>query len=406
MLNASSRVGIFPIIIWLSLALAGLSFLTMCAVILHRAIKTRHDHSVELRSRTLMNLGLECIENPDSLPKLQAQLQPSDQQLLVRLFAELLQKVRGDYAGRMVDFMRDLGLRDRCVERLRSRFASQRAEACSLLGVFGDPAVLSALERMLDDESVDVRIEAARALAKHGAIRSVDQILDKLAIGTETRSLSALDIFRSLNRDAVPELIRVLETSNREAVNLLAVDALSHIGDLRAVPAMLKLMRAPILLAGPAAAVSAPAKPEPATGDMRQAVQDSNRLQRRALPEPRRRRRTRSISTNLQLAIVQALSRLDDPRALPGIIAALDDPAAEVRAQAALCAGNLGSIEAVPVLEKLLRDENWWVRYHAAEALFKLGESGLGSLWAATQSPVARTADMAQGLLREKGLSA
>ncbi len=400
-------MGIFQIITGLSLALAALSLVLIVGVIAYRAVKARQTRAIQSRSKELMALGLECVENPESLPRLKSELRPGDQKILVRLFAELLPKVRGEYAGQVVALMRELGLRDQCLARLRSRLAWQRAEACSLLGAFNDPTGIAALERMLDDDDVDVRIEAARSLAKLNATRSVADLLDKLALGTETRSLAAQDIFRSLNRDAVPELIEVLEGSGREAVKLMAVDALSHIGDLRAVPAMLKLMRVPVQLTAPPGMTSHAAKSAEESGGFRKSVLDANKLKRRSFtPEPERRRRTRNISTNLQLAVVQALSRLDDPRALPGIIAALDDPTAEVRAQAAICAGNLGSEDAVVALERALKDENWWVRYHAAEALYKLGAKGLDALWLATQSPVARTADIARGLLLEKGTAA
>ena len=207
-------------------------------------------------------------------------------------------------------------------------------------------------------------------------------------------------MFRLLGHDAVPELITVLAGSSREVVKLLAVDALSHIGDVRVVPALLKLCGPPSEPAPP----PAPTARSPIDDDPAARVMEANRSQRRATGLPRRRR-SRDPSTALRVAVVQALSLLDDPRALPPVLKALEDPAWEVRAQAAACAGKLGSGDAIPSLERLLLDEQWWVRYHAAESLFKLGGRGLSVLFTAAHSPVARAADIAQGLLREKGLA-
>ena len=51
-------------------------------------------------------------------------------------------------------------------------------------------------------------------------------------------------------------------------------------------------------------------------------------------------------------------------------------------------------------------DEHWWVRFHAAEALYKLDEAGVRALHKAARGPSARAADIASGLLREKGIAA
>jgi len=44
------------------------------------------------------------------------------------------------------------------------------------------------------------------------------------------------------------------------------------------------------------------------------------------------------------------------------------------------------------------------VRFHAAEALFKLGEAGVNTLLRVARGTSSRGTDIAGGLLREKGL--
>ncbi|MFA6546892.1 MAG: HEAT repeat domain-containing protein, partial [Limisphaerales bacterium] len=159
---------------------------------------------------------------------------------------------------------------------------------------------------------------------------------------------------------------------------------LGHIGDPRAVPGLLQLFHTPV---------------------RNPAVASHHGHKGRRGPEFVARDTSPNAPVALRLAVMQSLSVLVDPRALDAILAALDDPVWEVRAQAAHCASQLGSDAAIPHLENLLSDEHWWVRFHAAEALFKLGESGFQALIKAAHSTSARAADIAGGLLREKGVA-
>jgi len=372
----------YTLIHWISLALAGATLVILLGIVVQQAVRNRRTRREAARRESLMALALEYIEEPEFLPAFKAQLQPEDQRLLVQLFADLLPKVRGDYADQVVHLMREMGLRDRCLALLHSRKWWKRADAAAVLGWFGEPQVIGALEHALDDPQVEVRLEAARALTRLKAIKSVAGLVARLAVVDATHSLGVQEIFRSLGPGAVTELIGVLDSEVPEHVKLLAADALGHIGDPRAVPALLKLFETP-----------------GRTGDT---IHEHKARRGRAYAD---RSQPANASVALRLAVVQALSVLVDPRALDAILAALEDPIWEVRAQAAHCASQLGSPAVIPRLEGLLSDEHWWVRFHAAEALFKLGEAGLQALRKAARGASARAADIAGGLLREKGVA-
>jgi len=108
----------------------------------------------------------------------------------------------------------------------------------------------------------------------------------------------------------------------------------------------------------------------------------------------------------IRVGVMQALSLLRDPTALPAVLLAMSDPDWEVRAQAASCAGHIGASAAIEMLEHLLDDDFWWVRYYAAEALFKLGDDGIAALHTIARWGEWRAAEMAGGILMEKGLAA
>lgn len=376
-------MGFYTLIHWVSLALAGAALAILLVVVVRQSFRNRRTKRDAQRRESLMALALEYIEEPQFLPAFKAQLKPEDQRLLVELFAELLPKVRGDYAEKVVHLMREMGLRDRCLAQLHSHKWWKRADAAAVLGWFKEPQVVTALERALDDPQVEVRLEAARALAQLKAVQSVAGLVARLAVVDASHSLGVKEIFRSLGTGAVPELLGVLESDVPEHVKILAADALGHIGDPRAVPALLKLFHTPGRKGG-------------------DTIHEHKARRGRAYAE---RSQPTNASVALRLAVMQALSVLVDPRALDAILAALEDPVWEVRAQAAHCASQLGSNAAIPKLETLLHDEHWWVRFHAAEALFKLGEAGVQALLQAARGTSARAADIAVGLLREKGVA-
>ena len=373
----------YSLIHWVSLVLAGAALVLLLVLVLRQSFRNRHTRRDAQRRQSLMALALEYIEEPQFLPAFKAQLQPADQRLLVQLFAELLPKVRGDYAEKVVHLMREMGLRDRCLVRLNSPKWWQRAEAAAVLGWFQDAQVIAALGRALDDSQVAVRLEAARAQARLQAVQSVASLVARLAVVDASHSLGVQEIFRSLGPGAVAELIGVLGSDVAEHVKMLAADALGHIGDPRAVPALLRLFHTP--------------------GRKDSAPRHEHKSRRG--PTEADGSPPAAAPVALRLAAMQALSVLVDPRSLDAILDALADPIWEVRAQAAHCASQLGSTEAIPRLTTLLHDEHWWVRFHAAEALFKLGEAGVQALLQAARSTSARAADIAGGLLREKGVA-
>jgi HEAT repeat protein len=341
---------------WVSCGLAAVSLIAMGGLIVHRARRNRRDRLDADRREELKKLAWELMDRPDRLFLLKSQIQANDRRLLIQLFSELLQKIRGKYAERFVSLMRILGLMEECLQRLNDRSWWVRAEACTVLGAFNDANVKLALYRALEDPIMEVRVEAARSLVRLDAVRSVAELVGQLVTDEAMPSLAVVDLFRNLSRSAVPEFLDMLEVSPKAAVKLVAIDALGHSGDLDTVPALLHYYDHPSQL--------------------------------------------------IRLAAMQAFSLLRDPRALAAVLLAMTDFDWEVRAQAATAAGQIGASEALPLLERLLEDEHWWVRYHAAEAMHSIGDLGIVALNEIATRPNPVAAEMAWGILREKGLAA
>ncbi|MCK4647897.1 HEAT repeat domain-containing protein [bacterium] len=80
-----------------------------------------------------------------------------------------------------------------------------------------------------------------------------------------------------------------------------------------------------------------------------------------------------SEDDHLRCDIVTALGRIGDKKATPALIKALlNDSYCHVRCEAAEALGKLGNKKAIPALEKALKDEHYFVRADAADALKKI----------------------------------
>ncbi len=76
---------------------------------------------------------------------------------------------------------------------------------------------------------------------------------------------------------------------------------------------------------------------------------------------------------NVRLGIIEALSVIRDPRAVPSLTRLLSDPGSEVRWEAAIALGEINDPASTASLVQALRDPDKYVRYGAASALQKSG---------------------------------
>ena len=106
----------------------------------------------------------------------------------------------------------------------------------------------------------------------------------------------------------------------------------------------------------------------------------------------------------LRLNAVRSLGLIGDRTATDAVARLAVDREWEVRN---VVMRTLGQLEATQHLEALttgLRDESWWVRFSAAQALWQLGRPGREALTTAmTRSPDRYARDMSRQILEEHG---
>ena len=209
---------------------------------------------------------------------------------------------------------------------LTSRFRRRRMRAIFALSFFGGGQVIEALRTMLDDPDTDIRLAAAKALAEIGALPPTAELIRKLDPGPKINSRVLLAIFRNFPDDRLDELLELIHEDTPETALLVILDTLGHSGR-----------------------------------------QEICRDVVRALG---------FMSLNVRAEALRALARLGNPVVRGPVTLALADQAWEVRCQAAVCAGRLGLVDTIPRLADMMKDDNWWVRFRAAEALHDLGGEG------------------------------
>jgi len=346
---------LFLMLIWqITSLLAVLSIVVLGVLVVHRVFRNRHERKDAVRRKELRQLALQLMEYPERIIEARKEMRPADRKLLLTLFEELRKQLKGEYAERLISLMRIMGLMDECLEQLKHSGWVRRVEAATLLGNFNDPNVVLGLYRVLEDPHMEVRVAAALSLARLHAVQSVRELADALVRPGERTSLAVTQVFRQLESKHAPELRGLLRNhSLPPAVLTLAIDALGRLGDLNAVAQLLDIRDHPNL--------------------------------------------------SVRVATMQALGQLNDPRSVGPVLLAMTDSAWEVRVQASKTAGKIGDLAALPVLQHLLDDSNWWVRYHSAESLAEFGNAGLMQLQAVAEEGTPEAANMAWGVLRERG---
>jgi HEAT repeat protein len=204
-----------------------------------------------------------------------------------------------------------------------------RAAAAAALGALGNPEAISALQDTLIRDSAGVARAAASALTRLGepAFQRLTDLLNRSGAIAQ-RAVLALGYWHT--DAAATALLGALEHSEPPTVRRI-VAALHEIG----APALLPLI---------------------------EALQTGTAAQR--------------------CGAARALGKLADPRTIPHLLAALDDPHPQVCGHAALALGRFGAVVVDALLARLLTAQDQAGRY-AAIALGELGAVGLPALAAA-----------------------
>ena len=316
-------------------AIAALCLLLALAIVVRRAVRERSQRReralAEPHRQLLVALVVDDDVDEQHLQTL-LHLDPATWAALEPIVVSMVRKLRGEARAVLVDLLDRRGTIARLTRRLRSHGAVRRARAAELLGLLGEHAPRTELERLLlTDRDPEVRIVAARALGEVGDPASAGPLLSAVA---GPQGVPMRIVARSLARlgpGAAGPLVEAMTSADAPA---------------RAVAAEI------LGLGGAVTAVGV--------------------LSSHALRDP---------DDDVRIRCARALGRIGVPSALSVLrrCVAPGEPSA-LRAVAARAVGDVGGPEAVRVLQPLLADPEHRVASNAARALAGLGPLGLAEL--------------------------
>lgn len=303
---------------------AGLGLWVVCYFVRLRrlAVQARDARTEERLTEAVLTLSV----TPDPDPYAFDRLRRWEQAILLRVFMALVENTKGPDQQALINLMRRAGFLGRALKLLARGRPRDRQVACTLLSYFDHEAAVGALRTALRDRDLGVRLTAARALLQKDRIVSLHHLLSALRFPPDDPPIMMADVFDRMPASLHDEAIGLLtEPMPVEWKRMLAI-ALGRRQVLAAYDALAAL---------------------------------------RSAPEPR-----------LRSAAWVALRELGDPRAGDLAAEGLSDSVPDVRITAAQCAGALGGPETLARLVPLLADPDWWVRFHAATALYDAGPDG------------------------------
>jgi HEAT repeat protein len=273
--------------------------------------------------------------------------------VLEEILLDHVQRVRGVEHERLSAALDELGFTDASIRRLRGRRWWQRAEAAEKLGLARAKRAVPWLAAALADDSVEVRMRAAKALGGMGSDAPARDLMRALDQPNRWSTIRIADILTGMGRDVIDDLVSTFPELSL-AGRLAALDIVARIAPLHVVPWLLGRLRDP--------------------------------------------------NVDVRARACNALGCIGDPEVTPAVLAALEDAAWPVRAMAAKALGRINNPGAIPALALALRDSEWWVRSNAARALRAMGSRGLAALEEALDDPDRFARHQAILMLQEAGV--
>lgn len=312
------------LVLWQSsLVLCAIGLFALGVLLFARTITGRRDGRRSLERARAMPLLLQGALDSAAQPPRRA----IERIEIMRLTMELVEMVRGPDREVLLANAAALGVKESLRQSSRSRMAKDRLLAAEALAWFPEEA--DRVREMLDDSNPDVRLGAALALAQSGAAPPVRELIRRLGLGTTERSLLVVQLMRDLVETDAPGVEGVLDDWRLpDALRLAAIDALAATGRIEHTPLMCWM-----------------------------AVANEE-------------------DRNLLVRVYRALGRIGHPDGHRAIMRGIDHEAWQVRAAAAQAAGASAYVGSCSKLGELLGDPEWWVRFRAGEALFRLGAGG------------------------------
>lgn len=269
------------------------------------------------------------------------------------------------------------------LEALKDKNEDVVMVALQSLGELGEAAIPSLIEA-LRNKSWAVRRNAAKALVRMGR-RSLDAIVEAMYSDDEDVQFWASEVLAEFGEEGLDRFLEILEKGS-QANRLCAISALGKIGSVRAVPALVQQLGHEAWAVRRAASDALWEIGEPAVPSLIEALDDASSdvqfwsiqalgeiADARAVPALVKKLKA-SESEEERINIIKAMGEIADPKATDTLIGELGQKSWFVRRAAGEALWTVGPA-AVPKLVKGLASKNVDVRYWACKVLGEMQAS-------------------------------
>jgi len=339
-----------------ALILTAMSAVVLAVIVAVRVAAQSEDRRTTRFRRRAEPLVTAYLAGREKTPAVAAVLQ-QDPERALPLLMEISDRLGPEARSPLRPLFASLPLREKEAAALRHRRWERRMQAAERLGYLGDGVSVPALLDALQDPVLAVRFAAARSLATLGEIRAIPQIALAFDLPGEMNQRRVAEILLEFGPEGKKELLGILRNADRTySDNAVGV-----------VARVLGMLRAP--------EACVPLTDLLAHDDFR-----------------------------IRLNAVRSLGLIGDRATADAVAKLSEDPAWEVRNVAMQAMGRLQAERYLAKLTAALRDNSWWVRFSAAQALWELGETGRRALKDAMSGDSDRYArDMSRQVLEEHG---
>jgi len=290
-------------------------FLFVYARRLRELVRARRAARFELEAEQMLNELTSGAHDPERLRARIRSLDELERPIAATMLLERLGPASTAERAAVLDALRETGAIDVLVRSLRRREPWRRALAARTLGQVGATDAVPALIERLDDSSRYVREAAVRALGRIGDERALPVLADLFLNPGRVGAGIVYEALLALGDHAEP-VFREGLSSATESVRVTSCFGVA--AALEPEAARLELER---MLADPAGEVRAAA------------CETLGRVPGVTAPDALEQA-ARDLVPSVRRAAVSALASYDDPRSLPFLLSALDDPERDVALRA------------------------------------------------------------------------
>lgn len=291
-----------------------------------------------------------------------------------RYLYDYLKNIRGEERERIVKLARHTGLIRRFIHFLKKGNRWEKARAAKFLGSAGETAAARYLRQNLHSKDRVVFLAAARALAALGAEEYFHEIINVLLTRSNFTYEAISEVLVEFGEESCPLIAETLQKN--VLVTAYRIKPFSD-GDGMDKSAAAKIYNDGLLDLR-------------LTRESPRDLDDPNVLclyidilaSFNYLPAEPVLRGLLKLSDIEEVLIhcLKALEHIGAPETAADVAPLLSHPNWVIRSQAAKAVGTVNAEAYLEMLQELMSDKSWWVRFRAGEALLKSGEKGIALL--------------------------